>query len=281
MTGLVFDVNFNPLTFSVKNSYNPRLANEKNKTIVKSAKFFLESLNHSQKKNLIYPFSDNKQRANWSNFPEGMVERGGLKLKSLSQKQRANLDKLITKIMSKKGVEIIKQQMVAEDTIPQNFINKYGTKYFYVAFLGLPSENYPWMFQFGGHHLGINVTIYGDDILFSPMLTGAQPAHIKYEGKNIFITQDEFLACRVFINSLNQEQKKIAIRSNEIIALQYGPGKYGKSFSPEGIKGSELTAKQKQLLIKLIDTRINLINEYRYKKIKNTVLNELNDTYFG
>ena len=197
-----------------------------------------------------------------------MVKRGGLKLESLSQKQRGNLDKLIAKIMSKKGVEIIKQQMLAEDTIPKNFINKYGTKYFYVAFLGLPSENYPWMFQFGGHHLGINVTIYGDDISFSPMLTGAQPAHIQYDGKNIFITQDEFLACRIFMNSLNQGQKKIAIRSDEVIGLQYGPGKYGKLFSPEGIKGSELTENQKQLLINLIDTRINLINEITINKLK-------------
>ena len=47
MTGLIFDVNFNPLTFSVKSLYKPRLAEEKTKTIVKSAKFFLDSLNHS------------------------------------------------------------------------------------------------------------------------------------------------------------------------------------------------------------------------------------------
>lgn len=118
LTGLIFNVNLNPVSISLKDSYKPRSPDEKTKAIVRAANIFLNSLNNTQKEKIVYSFSDNKQRANWSNFPEGMVERGGLKLGGLSQKQLGYLDKLIWEIMSEKGMEIINQQMVAENTIP-------------------------------------------------------------------------------------------------------------------------------------------------------------------
>lgn len=70
LTGLVFDVNLNPVSFSVRNSYKPRTPDEKTKAIVRAANIFLNSLNKNQKEKVIYSFSDNRQRANWSNFPE-------------------------------------------------------------------------------------------------------------------------------------------------------------------------------------------------------------------
>ena len=34
----------------------------------------------------------------------------------------------------------------------------------------------PWMLQFGGHHLALNITIAGERGVLTPTLTGAQPA---------------------------------------------------------------------------------------------------------
>lgn len=113
------------------------------------------------------------------------------------------------------------------------------------------------------------------------MLTGAQPAHIQYEGKEIFITQDEFFAVQIFMGSLTQEQKKLAVRSDEVIDLQLGPGEFRKTLSPAGIKGSELTSEQKQLLYDLINTRMSMMNEDDYQALKVVILAELDDTYFG
>ena len=52
----------------------------------------------------------------------------------------------------------------------------FGRDLFYISILGTPSEKQPWMLQFGGHHLALNVTIAGEHGVLTPTLTGAQPA---------------------------------------------------------------------------------------------------------
>ena len=54
--------------------------------------------------------------------------------------------------------------------------NMFGKDLYYFSFLGTPSETTPWMLQFGGHHLALNLTIVGGRNLLTPSLTGAQPA---------------------------------------------------------------------------------------------------------
>lgn len=127
MTGVFFDVNLEPVVIAVKDSYEPHLPDEKTKEIVEAADIFLNSLDKNQKEEIIYKFSDNAQRSNWSNFPEGMIPRGGLDLGKLSKKQRALLDILLSEIMSPKGMRNLNYQLAAEDTIPQSSILKYGS----------------------------------------------------------------------------------------------------------------------------------------------------------
>ena len=47
----------------------------------------------------------------------------------------------------------------------------FGEDEYYLAFLGTPSTTTPWMLQFGGHHLAINLTMAG-----SQATHGAEPA---------------------------------------------------------------------------------------------------------
>ena len=48
---------------------------------------------------------------------------------------------------------------------------RFGEDEYYLAFLGTPSTTAPWMLQFGGHHLAINLTLAG-----SQATHGAEPA---------------------------------------------------------------------------------------------------------
>jgi hypothetical protein len=52
----------------------------------------------------------------------------------------------------------------------------FGKDLYYISILGTPSEKDPWMLQFGGHHLALNITIAGEHGVLTPTLTGAQPA---------------------------------------------------------------------------------------------------------
>ena len=158
---------------------------------------------------------------------------------------------------------------------------KYGSEFYYFAFLGAPSTGEPWMFQFGGHHLALNVTVFGPNVCFSPMLTGGQPLRLSHEGKDVYITHEEVVAAQTFMDSLTKDQRKLAIRGDHSIGLLLGPGQHGRVVDPEGIKGSSLTDVQKELLLGVVAARLGFMNEDDYAAKMATVAAEIGDTHFA
>ena len=67
------------------------------------------------------------------------------------------------------------------------------------------------MIQFGGHHLGLNVTLVGGQGTFAPSLTGAQPAIYEFEGKTVRPLGRETDKAFALMSSLDQTQRKQAI----------------------------------------------------------------------
>lgn len=281
---LFFGVDRSPVAISFKQRFDVPPTDAKTLAIVDAAMKFLDSLDDAQKRVAMYAFTDNAQRSNWSNFPEGMVPRGGIKLGELSISQRQKLDALLGELLSEYGFEYVSRQLAVEDLlIPQDFlaVMKYGSHHFAVAFLGEPSTTQPWTFQFGGHHLAINATVFGPHVSFSPLLTGGQPLHLQEDGDEIFIARREASAAKALMDSLTIEQKSQAIQSDVPIDLLLGPGKYGESVRSEGISGRDLTDSQRSLLLGLVEARLGLINRDDYHEKLATVVEQLQDTYFG
>lgn len=273
-----------PLEMILRPTHDVPAADEKSAAIAAAAKRFLDSLDADQKQAATYRFTDNAQRSNWSNFPEGMVPRGGVKLGALSASQRENLDRLLGELLSEDGVRNITWQLAAEDLLVSGNVfdvMKYGSEHYYAAFLGEPSTTQPWMFQFGGHHLAINATVFGPNVSFSPMLTGGQPLHLHHAGDDILITQWETAAAQAFMDSLTDEQRGQAVRAEKPIDLLMGPGKYGATIAPEGIRGSELSTVQRTLLLDVIKARLGFMNDDDYADKMKAVVAEFDDTYFG
>ncbi len=54
------------------------------------------------------------------------------------------------------------------------------------------------------------------------------------------------------MDSLTVDQREQAVRAAEPIDLLLGPGMFGATVAPEGIKGSDLTAMQRLLLLDVI-----------------------------
>ena len=269
---------------NLRHDHDVPAADRKTAAIVSAARRFLDSLDDHQRQAATYRFTDNAQRSNWSNLPEGMVPRGGVKLGTLSESQRVRLDGLLGELLSEDGVRNVTYQLTAEDLLVSGDVvgvMKYGSAYFYAAFLGEPSTTEPWMFQFGGHHLAINATVFGPNVSFSPMLTGGQPLHLSHDGDDIFITQRENAAAQAFMDGLTDEQRARALRAEYPIDLVLGPGKDGAAVAPEGIKGSELTDKQITLLLDVIEARLGFMNRDDYAEKMKTVVAGIEETYFG
>ena len=283
-TRMFFGTDSGPVDLRLSRSYRVPPADPKTKAVVAAATHFLGSLDDDQRQAATYAFDDNVQRSNWSNFPEGMVPRSGLPLRALSDSQRGNLQTLLAELLSEDGVRNIDHQLAAEDTLISGDrlgVMKYGSEFYCVAFLGTPSTNEPWMFQFGGHHLAINVTVFGPDVSFSPMLTGGQPLHLRLEGEDIFIARKEVVAAQAFMDSLTGAQKQVAVRGDRAIGMQLGPGQYGTVVDPEGIEGSDLTSVQRARLLDVITARLGFINGDDFAAKMETVAAEIDDTYFG
>lgn len=113
----------------------------------------------------------------WSNYPVSDVPRPGVALGKLSSAQRDAAMKLLQTALSAKGYQKVLDIMDADQVLANSGTNyASGTAYYTLGIFGTPSEKTPWMLQFGGHHLGLNITLNGERGIMTPTLTGAQPA---------------------------------------------------------------------------------------------------------
>jgi hypothetical protein len=110
---------------------------------------------------------------------------------------------------------------------------RFGRAEYYVSILGKPSTTEPWMMQFGGHHLAINVTLAGSANVLAPTHTGAQPASYSVGGKLIRPLGDENDRAFELVNALTDEQKKQAILSYEVRNLVPAPAPTASQSRPK------------------------------------------------
>lgn len=212
-------------------------------------------------------------QAVWSNYPVSDVPRPGLKLGSLTAPQRDAAMHMLQELLSAKGYEKVMQIMGSDQALADGGTNFTSGKDAYtLAIFGTPNNKTPWMVEFNGHHLGLNVVIAGAHGALTPTLTGAQPSVYQSGGKTVRVLAEENDKAFDLLNTFNEAQRKKVILNYAIGDLVLGPGHDGEVIVPEGLKGSEMTAKQKEMLIDLISQWAGIINDVyvgdRLKEIK-------------
>ena len=289
-------------------------------TVVQCANSFLATLSDAQRAKVVYDFNDNAQRARWSNFPTGSVPRGGMSLKQMSATQKAAALDLMKTVLSSRGYEKVSQIRMADDDFKANGSkrgprgggppsggdpppfaasdpprkggpgggpprfdsnNMFGSDLYYISFLGKPSTTSPWMLQFGGHHLALNITIVGSKGIMTPSLTGAQPAVFKVDGKTIRPLGRESDEALTLLQSLDAKQRSQAMLNYKVADLVLGPGQDGKQISPEGLRVSAMNDRQKALLLQVIAEWAGIMNETMASARMAQLKSELNDTWFA
>ncbi|WP_216326354.1 DUF3500 domain-containing protein [Deinococcus aestuarii] len=85
--------------------------------VVNAANAFLATLTAAQKKAVLFAWTDNTQRKNWSNFPQGGagVNRQGVPWGDLNATQKTALMTLLGTVLSEQGVAMVQGQMDADD----------------------------------------------------------------------------------------------------------------------------------------------------------------------
>jgi Protein of unknown function (DUF3500) len=159
--------------------------------------------------------------------------------------------------------------------------NMFGSDLYYISFLGKPSTTAPWILQFGGHHLALNITVIGSKGIMTPSLTGAQPAMFKVDGKTIRPLGAESDEAFDLLQSLDAKQRSQAVLKYKVADLVLGPGEDGKQISPEGLKVSAMTDKQRVMLLQLIAEWAGIMNDAMASARMAQLKSDLNDTWFA
>ena len=238
--------------------------------IVANANSFLNSLDDGQRSRVLFDFNDAAQRVRWSNLPTTMVARAGLKMGELSAAQKTGAMALLASALSKRGYEKVLAIMDGDEQLKNEGGGPgggrgggpmFGKDLFYISILGKPSVKDPWMLQFGGHHLALNITMVGRDGILTPSLTAAQPAKYTLAGKTVRPLGAENDKAFALVNALDEGQRKQAILTYKVADLVLGPGQDGKTIQPEGLKASAMNATQQAMLLDLVSEWADIVNE--------------------
>jgi hypothetical protein len=251
--------------------------------IVTAAKSFLTSLDEKQRARVLFAFDDEQQRVRWSNLPVRMTPRAGLSMGELNAAQRAAAMTLVSAALSKRGFEKVQEMVEADEVLKKNENNNpmFGKDLYFVSILGTPSETAPWMLQYGGHHLALNITIIGQKGVLTPSLTAAQPALYTSNGKVVRPLGQENDKAFALLATLDSTQRSRAVLSYRVADLVLGPGQDGKTIQPEGLKASAMSAKQRAMLLDVISEWSGIVHESAAAARLAEIRSGLDDTWFA
>jgi hypothetical protein len=221
-----------------------------------------------------------------------MFQREGLRLGDLTPAQRAAVTTLLSTAFSRDGHRKVTDIMIGDEVLRKAQAGgrpgagggggvRFGEDEYYLAFLGTPSVTAPWMLQFGGHHLAINLTMAGSQATMAPSLPAAQPATYTFEGRTVRPLGNENDKAFALINALNDTQRTQAILAYRVSDLVLGPGQDGRTIQPEGIRASALSAPQQAMLLGLVQEWTGIMNDAFAEPRMAEIRTNLPDTYFA
>jgi hypothetical protein len=267
--------------------------------IAAAAQALLTSLDEAGRAKVQFPF-EGPQKTRWSNLPSPMFQREGLRLADVTPAQRALVNTLLTTALSRDGYRKVTEIMRGDEVLRKAAEGRsappggargggggrgggvrFGEDEYYLAFLGTPSTTAPWMLQFGGHHLAINLTMAASQASMTPSLPAAQPATYTFEGRSIRPLGNENDKAFALINALDDDQRKQAILSYRVSDLVLGPGQDGRTIQPEGIRASALPAAQQTMLFDLVREWTGIMNDAFAEPRMAEIRTNLPQTYFA
>ena len=231
-----------------------------------------------------------------------MFQREGLRIGDLTPAQRTAVNTLLSSALSRDGYRKVTDIILGDEVLRKTEAQgrsspagggrgpggarggggvRFGEDEYYLAFVGTPSLTAPWMLQFGGHHLAINLTMAGSQATMAPSLPAAQPATYTFEGRTVRPLGKENDKAFTLINALNEAQRKQAILDYRVSDLVLGPGQDGRTIQPEGVRASALTAPQQTMLLDLVQEWTGIMNDEFAEPRMAEIRTNLPQTYFA
>jgi hypothetical protein len=215
-----------------------------------------------------YLFQD-AERGNFHFFP---VSRRGVPLKQLKEGQRhlalALMSATLSHAGNQKALTIMSLGDYLKETDKTPNVHRDSDQY-HVTIFGTPSPEGTWGYRFEGFHLSLNVTIVkGRWISVTPSFMGAIPATVP-DGprKGLQVLEQETELGRALASSLTADQRKAGFGkipdflTETVGGFVTGNRRKLERGAPRGLAASEMTAPQRDTLMKLVRAHVGRIRK--------------------
>jgi hypothetical protein len=257
-----------------------------------AAQNFLDTLSEVQKKQAQFDFND-KERINWHFVPVQNADkkptRKGLPLGEMDGKQRTAALALLragtspdgyTKATTIISLEEILRELETSGAMVRN------PGWYFLSIYGPPSKTGKWGWRIEGHHLSLNFTLDGGRVISAtPAFFGANPATVKDGPRKGLRTlpEAEDLARELF-KSLDKDQQAAALQPKHFPETPEAKDRPAVG-DPVGVAGAKMTEKQRDVLLKLLQSYTNRmpedVGEEEFRQVKEGGLDKVYFAYSG
>jgi hypothetical protein len=261
--------------------------------MVAAAGEFLDSLTTEQRSQTAFPF-ESMERFDWNFIPlqdkDKKPTRKGLSLQEMTPGQRKAALGLLKASTTEKGsraaVAIMSLEEILHEQEKKKPVNVRSPEWYFFTVFGMPSKTGKWGWRVEGHHLSLNFTLEGTQLVAAtPSFYGANPAEIKNgprQGERILAASED--PARALYKALEGEQKKAAYHDQPFPEPKQKTQKADVG-QPVGLPASRLNASQKQLLVKLLESYTDRmppeVGSAELKRVHDAGLDKVHFSYNG
>lgn len=250
-----------------------------------AANAFIATLSKEQRSRAIYDFDD-VRRPYWSNLPAGILdfERNGVRLGDLDDRQVRQVFDFLATALSADGYRKVIDVVGADEVLSHSERARHFAwtdENYWLAFFGVPSESEKWSWQFGGHHLGVNVTLADGRSYFSPTFIGVEPAAYQSGQRTVAPLAPELNAGIALAASLDEAERQRALVEDRPEEVWAGAQQDGCMPELEGSRVALWSGEQRQILLDTVAMWTGLVDEVSGSERMKEITADLNDTFFA
>ena len=269
-------------------------------TSADAALAFLAVLSPAQRAEAVLSFDD-PRRSNWSNLPPGIFnDRNGVRLGDLTETQAEAAHRFLAAALSADGYATTMAVVGAEDQLAASSLAAswyWSSGNYWLAFFGEPTNaaqvtadgvpadspaapDEPWGWQFGGHHLAINMTIAGGRSTLSPTFVGVEPARYETAAGAVAPLAEHRAAGLALVNALDETQRRQAVADTRPRGTLTGAGKDGFVPDVDGVAVGAWNAALQERLVDLVSLWLRMMPAESAAQRVAEVREDLGETYF-
>jgi hypothetical protein len=244
-----------------------------------AADAFLHTLSAGERKEALLNFND-PVRLQWSNEPENMHPRKGLRLDEMTVAQKEALHRLLQTALSEQGYLKVLNVIRLDEWLKHHYYKPpeaqyYGEGLYWITLFGKPDRSGRWGWRFEGHHLSLNITVSPGVVNATPFFLGTHPGVIPAGplagAENLFAETQ--LGWKL-LESLTPAERRRAILSNQEpkgADIVIRTGKEPEVKAVTGIPVRSLDHAQQQIIKQLIGCYVNNLTPVLARHYQNII----------